>query len=333
MRLLLTLAGAIFVIETLIMFGLEFVKFDNHLIATVIDSFILTALLFPLLYYAVFKVITAKNDALTISERNLLAARDELERRVNERTADLAEVNKKLERSIKVKTDFLASMSHELRTPLNAILGFSELIRGQCFGPIGNQRYADYAGDIHTSGALLLSVINDILDLAKMEAGKTALNETDFDATAVIDAAMRVIEPQAAKAGVSMIVVPPARPLHLCGDERRLTQVLLNLMSNAVKFTPAGGRITITASVTDAGEPQLSVADTGIGIAAEDMKRVMEPFVQIESTMSRRHSGSGLGLAIVRSLVERHGGRIELESEPRRGTTVRMTLPASRLID
>jgi PAS domain S-box-containing protein len=249
-----------------------------------------------------------------------------------EHERQLVEAKEAAESANRTKSEFLASMSHELRTPLNAILGFSEMIELQAFGPVGHPRYAEYAKDIHQSGNLLLRMINDVLDLAKMEAGKLALVEEVFDAADMLGDAMRVTEPLAAAGKIALGADPASTWFRLRGDKRRVTQVLINLLSNAVKFTPAGGRVMVDARVATGGAGILSVSDTGIGISAEDLQRLTEPFVQLESAMTRRFSGSGLGLAIARSLAEMHGGQIAIESEPGKGTTVRAAFPPDRVV-
>jgi PAS domain S-box-containing protein len=244
----------------------------------------------------------------------------------------LVEAKEAAEAANRTKSEFLASMSHELRTPLNAILGFSDMIMLEAFGPAGNPRYVEYAKDIHESGTLLLRLINDVLDLAKMEAGKLSLVEELFDIADAVGAALRVTEPLASAGKIALGTEPAPTWFRLRGDQRRVTQVLINLLSNGVKFTPAGGRVTVSAGIGPGGAGIIGVSDTGIGISAEDLQRLTEPFVQLESTMTRRFRGSGLGLAIARSLTEMHGGRIAIDSEPGKGTTVRVAFPPERVL-
>ncbi len=243
----------------------------------------------------------------------------------------LREAKNQAEQTSRAKSDFLATMSHELRTPLNAIIGFSELIAAETFGPI-TPRYVEYARDIHTSGNHLLDIINDILDLSKIEAGKLELSEDAVDIGRVADACIRLVEARAQQNGIALRRdIAPGLPA-LRADARAVKQILLNLMSNAIKFTPEGGRVTFTAGLAGDGGLQAIVADTGIGMKPEDVPRALEPFAQIESTLTRRFEGTGLGLPLCRRLAELHGGTLTLESELGRGTAVTVTFPASRTV-
>lgn len=232
------------------------------------------------------------------------------------------------ERANAAKSAFLANMSHELRTPLNAIIGFSEIMLSQVAGPL-SERYREYAGDIRNSGTHLLSILNDVLDLSKAAAGKLRLDERWFDlAQSVVDVC-RMMRERTATAQLQLDVNVPVA-LEIWGDERLLKQVVLNLLGNACKFTPARGRVT--CSLTLAGDGVLlSVSDTGIGIPAEDLDSVLQPFVQVESSITRRHQGTGLGLALTKTMAELHGGTLRLESRVGAGTTVTVCLPVSRL--
>ncbi len=213
------------------------------------------------------------------------------------------------------KTAFLANMSHELRTPLNAILGFSEIISQECFGPVGNARYKDYVGDIHSSGAHLLSLINDLLDIAKIEAGRMEIAPHPLDARRTFDIALKLIASKAREKGQSLtIAVDPSAPA-LHGDERAIKQILINLVSNAVKFTPEGGRIDVVASMARDGGFQILVKDNGPGIPRDKLDKIFTPFSQVDNRYDRQAGGTGLGLALVRGLAELHGGRAWIESE------------------
>ena len=228
------------------------------------------------------------------------------------------------------KSEFLATMSHELRTPLNAVIGFSEIMQQELLGPMGIAAYRDYAGDITHSGRHLLAMINDILDFAKIDAGHLQLSEEAVDLVLVARRAARAVEPQAQAAGIAVAVKTELPVLVIWGDERRLRQVLLNLASNAVKFTPKDGSVEIELDRSAGGQTRIIVRDTGIGIAAADLPRVIEPFRQVDSGHARRHDGTGLGLAICDRLVRLHGGTLSLASTLGRGTAVTVTLPASR---
>ena len=227
------------------------------------------------------------------------------------------------------KIEFLAKVSHELRTPLNAIIGFSELIMRNTLGPLGNEQYRSYIEDIHLSGRHLLDIINDILDFAKAEAGQLTLQESDVDVRAVVNSLERYMGPRIREGGITLNDTLPADLPRLWCDQRKLRQMLLNLLTNAEKFTPRGGRIDINASQGPEGFT-LSVSDTGAGIDKADLERVLLPFVQAEATLARRHEGTGLGLPLVKAMIELHGGRIELESLPQKGTTVRLVFPNER---
>ena len=230
------------------------------------------------------------------------------------------------------KTEFLATMSHELRTPLNAILGFAELLKSQSFGPLGSARYVGYATDIHESGQLLLQIISDIMDVAKVETGRIHLASDWVDAGHLMASVVRLIEPRAVAAGLSFEVALPEHPLpRLWADERLIKQALLNILSNAVKFTPSGGSIRMTAVVEPFSEKLgIEIADTGLGIAQAELSRVFEPFHRGDGAMNRRFEGTGLGLPLARSFVELHGGSLTLDSIRGEGTTVRISLPPAQ---
>ena len=231
------------------------------------------------------------------------------------------------------KTAFLANMSHELRTPLNAILGFSEIISQECFGPVGSERYRDYAADIHSSGAHLLSLINDLLDVAKIEAGRMDISPHPLEAGRVFDIALKLINTKAReKDQVLSIKVDPSAP-ELWADERAVKQILINLVSNAVKFTPTGGRIDVLGSRAKNGDFQIMVRDNGPGIPPEKMDMVFKPYSQVDNRFDRQAGGTGLGLALVRGLAELHGGTAWMESEYGKGCSVFVTLPVKQAQD
>lgn len=229
------------------------------------------------------------------------------------------------------KSQFLAAMSHELRTPLNAVIGFSDMLDMETFGPLGNPRYKQYAKDIRASGTHLLALINDILDLTRLDAGATNLNDETFDVSEIISEALRMMSPHAKSANVVLRNEARRALPRVKADKRRMRQVLLNLLSNAVKFTPSGGSVTVNAELMDQGL-RVSVSDTGIGIAEADIPRAFERFGQVDSTLARKYEGAGLGLPLARDLVELHGGQLTLESKLNLGTTVCFVLPHARLV-
>ncbi|GAB4394920.1 MAG: hypothetical protein Tsb0032_24520 [Kiloniellaceae bacterium] len=244
---------------------------------------------------------------------------------------ELLRAKEAAEMANRTKGEFLATMSHELRTPLNAIIGFSELIIQQVFGPIGHDNYRDYVQNIHESGNHLLTIINDILDVSKAEAGMIDLYEEDVDLREVIASGLRLIGPRARENHIAL-ETDYAEPLSMVvADARRLKQILINLLSNAVKFTPAGGRITVKAWAQHGLGAGFQVVDTGIGIPEDDVERMLEPFTQVESGLSRKHEGTGLGLPLCRALIEVHGGELKLESKLGEGTTITVTLPTPRI--
>jgi signal transduction histidine kinase len=232
--------------------------------------------------------------------------------------------SRQLETASQHKSEFLANMSHELRTPLNAIIGFSEVLSERLFGEI-NEKQAEYIGDILQSGQHLLSLINDILDLSKIEAGRMELEPTDFSLPGAIDNTLTLVRERAHRHGITLGRDVDERLGVVCADERKVKQVLLNLLSNALKFTPEGGRIDVRAAVRD-GAAEVSVTDTGIGIAPEDQPKVFDEFRQV-GTAAKKVEGTGLGLAISRKFIELHGGRIWVESQVGLGSTFAFTLP------
>jgi PAS domain S-box-containing protein len=231
----------------------------------------------------------------------------------------------------RTKTEFLANMSHELRTPLNAIIGFAEVIQSEMFGPVGIPKYVEYAHDIHASGRHLLELINDILDLSKIESGKLELREERIVVSAAVEECLTLVRNRAQKSDVALLTAVEAGLPKLTCDARALKQVLLNFLSNAVKFTPAGGTVTTGAARAADGGLTLWVRDTGIGMKEPDIAVALSAFGQIDSKIARKHKGTGLGLPISKSLIELHGGTLTVESAPGAGTTMTAHFPAARL--
>jgi len=239
---------------------------------------------------------------------------------------EIADKSRQLEVASQHKSEFLANMSHELRTPLNAVIGFSEVLIQRMFGEL-NEKQDEYLKDIFASGQHLLSLINDILDLSKIEAGRMELEATDFDLPSAIDNALILVRERAARRGITLGHTIDERLGMLRGDERKVKQVLLNLLSNALKFTPEGGRIDVSARL-QGGAAEIAVADTGVGIAPEDQEAVFEEFRQV-GTADKKVEGTGLGLALSRKFIELHGGRIWVKSQAGQGSTFTFTLPMS----
>lgn len=255
-------------------------------------------------------------DALRVSESARLAAEFE---------------SRSAREASRAKSEFLATMSHELRTPLNAILGFSEIIQDQIMGPVSPQ-YVGYARDIHGSGKHLLALINDVLDLSKLEAGKFEISESQVDIVQLINEAVTLVRGSAHNRQIALSeIIKPTRMLVLV-DERFLKQVFLNVLSNAVKFTPEGGQITARVDLIAGEGVEIAVSDSGIGMSPAEIDIALSPFGQIDSKIARQYQGTGLGLPISRSLVELHGGRLRIRSAPGAGTTIVVSLPVSRVI-
>jgi PAS domain S-box-containing protein len=229
------------------------------------------------------------------------------------------------------KSKFLAVLSHELRSPLNAVIGFSDIIASESFGPIEVPKYVEYAGEIRDSSRHLLAIIDDMLDIARIESGAVEINEEEFDADKLFEGVRRLMAPLAEKRDIRLSYAKPDVEIQFHADPRLVRQILINLVTNAVKFTPDGGEVTLGTDIRPGGAAALWVRDTGIGIPPEHRARVFEPFTQIDSSLSRNFDGVGLGLSIARHLARAHGGELEIDGAPRRGTTVRFTLPRWRV--
>lgn len=254
------------------------------------------------------------------------------EERLRAREAEARAARREAENANRAKSGFLAQISHELRTPLNAVLGFSELLLSEAFGPLGSPRYRSYAGDIRDAGTHLLALIDDILALSSVDAGQAPMTDEGVDLDVLSTAIVASLEGEAAAGRVTLRRDVSADLPLLLGDAEAIGRMLANLLANAVTFTPPGGEVMVTAQLMPDGGIGLMVADTGVGIPAADLPRIVEPFERLDSEIARPSSGTGLGLPIVKRLVERHGGRLEVTSEPGTGTSAILVFPASRTL-
>ncbi len=293
-------------------------------------------------YQGIATIITSRKTA----EEQLRLAHDQLELRVHERTEQLrgeVEERKRIQQDLiqaheiadaanRAKSDLMANMSHELRTPLNAIIGFSDSMKQEIFGPVGDEKYREYLEDIHLSGQHLLELINDILDVSAIEAGALELHEENVSMKDIVEASIRLIRHRADEGKVILNrSIDPKLPLIYC-DERRVKQVLLNLLSNAVKFTPEDGEVSVSSRINGNSTLSISVSDTGIGMAEEEIEKALSAFGQLDSGLNRKHEGTGLGLPLTKGLMELHGGTLEIRSKKDHGTEITVTFPKDRVI-
>ncbi len=273
-----------------------------------------------------------------ITAPSIFYARDVIAKLKTSR-ARMNEMSRRLEMSVaqaehanRAKSAFLANMSHELRTPLNAIMGFSEVMKDQHLGPLQHPRYLAYAADIHASGCYLLGIINDILDLSKIEAGKMSVEAaTEFALREAIEASLSICGGLADKFGVQLVNNLVAENIRLLAVERMVRQILINLVGNAVKFTPAGGTVELSGVPLGDGGYAVMVQDSGIGMSEADIVKALTPFGQVENRMTATHKGTGLGLPLAKSMLELHGGELEIRSVPGHGTSITLKFPAERV--
>ncbi len=268
---------------------------------------------------------------LILYSRRVIGQLHESRAALEEMTRRLAIAAEEAHQANRAKSAFLANMSHELRTPLNAILGFSEIMKDQHLGPLNNPRYQSYTRDIHSSGVYLLGIINDVLDLSKIEAGKMTLDSAEeFVLADTVKASIAMVESLGDKFDVRLEAELPAPDVRLIGVERMMRQILINLLGNAVKFTQAGGVVHVSAGPCVGGYA-LTVSDTGIGMSEEDIAQALTPFGQVGNQANIRHAGTGLGLPLAKAMVELHGGAMEIISAPGQGTSIVLTFPLSRV--
>ena len=270
-------------------------------------------------------LILSYANILDVTEMNAYKAR------LESKNQELIAANEKAEFANRTKSEFLANMSHELRTPLNAVIGFSEMIHNEAFGPC-DERYRNYALDINQSGQHLLNLINDILDISKVESGAGEIHEERIEIREIIESVVTMLKGRAQKGGVKLELEVPDRPPALRADNRKLKQILMNLLSNAIKFTDPGGTVILRIWCRIGSGYVFQVADTGIGIALDDIPKALAPFQQVDGELSRKYEGTGLGLPLAKSLVELHGGSLDLQSRLGVGTTVTVRLPEERVV-
>jgi PAS domain S-box-containing protein len=240
------------------------------------------------------------------------------------------EARDEAERASAIKSDFLAKVSHEIRTPLNAIIGFAEVIMDERLGPIGTERYKDYLRDIHKSGTHVMSLVNDLLDLSKIEAGKMVLDIKPVDANAIIAECVTLMQPQANRERVIMRLALAPRLVHVAADERSLRQIVLNLLSNAVKYNEPGGQVIVSTAMTDTGHAVIRIKDTGIGMSDAELAVALEPFRQVVT--ARPVSGTGLGLPLTKALIEANRANFSIRSRKTEGTLVEVSFPPARIL-
>lgn len=316
-------------LPVIVITGREDVVAIDRAFAMGASSFVVKPLNWRLLSYQIRFVHRAHR-----TERQLLDRVVEIERtkRELERTSsELVAASRAAAKASEAKSQFLAAVSHELRTPLNAIIGFAEMLAAQTLGPIGDNRYRLYAQDIRDSGTHLLSMINDILELSRLDSDRATLKEETFDPADVVAEALRMVAPQAQAGGLQLSASVPAGLPCLVADRKLVRQALVNLLANAVRFTPEGGHVSVHGFL-DGENLCLAVRDTGIGIAQEDIPRALERFSQVDGRLSRRYDGAGLGLPMAKRFMEVHGGMLTLASTPGQGTDVTLSFPKARLV-
>jgi len=301
----------------------------NRAFAEGATSFLAKPINWRLLAYQIRYINRAAQNELALVDR--IAEVEDSKRELEAKSAELATALRAAAAASEAKSHFLATMSHELQTPLNAILGFSEILDSQTFGPLGDPRYPEYARAIRDSGGHLLALISDVLEFSRASSGKLELDDREFALREVIDEALQIIGPQARAGRICVRTETTFDATRLRGDRRRVRQVLANVLGNGVKFTPPGGHVTIGGALGSEGL-MITVTDTGIGIAPENLPKAFEHFRQVDSLLARQYDGVGLGLPLAKQLMELHGGQLDIESVVDVGTTVTLTFPHERVV-
>lgn len=316
-------------LPVIVITGRDDVYSINRAFAAGATSFLVKPINWRLLAYQIRYVHRAAQNELALVAH--VREVEERKRELEATSAELAAAWRAATAASEAKSQFLGTMSHELRTPLNAILGFSEILDSEKFGPLGDPRYREYARAIQDSGRHLLALISDVLEFSRASAGKLELSDEEFVPGELIGEALQIVGPQAKAGGVCLEADTASGATRLRGDRRRIRQALINVLGNGVKFTPAGGRVTVCMR-QDADGLAIAVADTGIGIAAENIPKALEHFGQIDGLLARRYDGLGLGLPLAKQLMELHGGQLDIASAVDVGTTVTMTFPLERVV-
>ncbi len=303
-----------------------------RILETISGMVIAILLAFVSLYGALFLIVRRADGIMKEQYQDLLRSRESIQARNHELQEEITErirvekalisANEAAEVASKAKSEFLANMSHELRTPLNAVIGFSETIEQEILGPIGNEKYTDYIRDIGGAGRHLLAIINDILDLSKIDAGEEELDESDIEVGENISSCMALVRNWAEKAGITLKAEMPEEPIEIRADARKFRQILLNLVSNAIKFTPSGGAVKIMAWSSTPGGCVVQVSDNGIGMSPADIPKALAVFGQVDSSLARQFEGTGLGLPLAKRFADLHGATLDIESSLCAGTTV-----------
>jgi signal transduction histidine kinase len=352
-HLVLRIAAVVFAVEGLIMLvlwaagpGIYAANPESIWSTAAIDATVLILVCSPIIYFWIIRpYVLAQRRAEEQSRQSegalerrvaeLEQARSTLEQQgaaLGRLAAQLQDANEQASAANRAKSDFLAAMSHELRTPLNAIIGFSEVIRNETFGPVGSAKYRGYAEDINASGQHLLDLINDILDLSKVESGSDELHDEDVDVSKAVHAVLSLVKQRAERGGVALELDLPDDPPLVRADERKLKQILLNLVTNAVKFSDRGGTVTLKVRAGPDDGYLFEVVDRGIGMAPQDIPKALAQFGQVFGDPDREREGTGLGLPLTKALVDMHQGSLDLKSVPGVGTTASVRFPAERIV-